>query len=132
MSLLSHKSTSIKNIALFHSVAISDFCQLSRASIFLFFSFFLVFYILFFPLPFSPLILPYPQQSPPCCPCLWVPFHFCPMPPPSHLPPTVWALSLFSIYESVSILHVSSVCSLDSTYGRNHMVFGFLWLAYFP
>ena len=34
------------------------------------------------------------------------------------------------IYESVSVLLVSSVCSLDSTYEWNHMEFVFLWLAY--
>ena len=34
-----------------------------------------------------------------------------------------------AVYESVSILRLSSVCS--ATYEWNHMVFVFLWLAYF-
>ena len=37
---------------------------------------------------------------------------------------------LLSIYESVSVLPVRSVCSLDSTYKWNQMVFVFFWLAY--
>ena len=45
--------------------------------------------------------------------------------------PSSRAVSLFSIYESVSVLLVSSVCSLDTTYVWNQMVFVFLWLAYF-
>ena len=49
----------------------------------------------------------------------------------SHNPSPLVAVSLFSTYESVSILFVSLFCSLDSTYEWNHMVFVFLWLAYF-
>ena len=44
---------------------------------------------------------------------------------------TPLAVILLSIHESVSILPVGSVCSLDSTYEWGHMVFVFLWLAYF-
>ena len=48
--------------------------------------------------------------------------------PLTHLAP---ALSLLSFCESVSIFLVSSGCSLDFTCEWNHMVFVFLWLAYF-
>ena len=41
------------------------------------------------------------------------------------------AVSLLSIYESVSVFLVSSVYLLDSTYEWNHMVSVFFWLAYF-
>ena len=41
-------------------------------------------------------------------------------------------VSLLSVYESISILLVSTVCSLDSTYEWHYMVFVFLWLANFP
>ena len=42
------------------------------------FSFFLnLVFIVFFPLPFSPLILPSPQQSPHCCLCPQILFPFC-------------------------------------------------------
>ena len=44
--------------------------------------------------------------------------------------PLALAVLLLSIYESVSILLVSSVCSLDSTNEWNPMIFLFLWLAY--
>ena len=40
--------------------------------------------------------------------------------------PRLIAVSLLSIYESVSILLDSSVCSLDSTYEGNHVVCVFL------
>ena len=40
--------------------------------------------------------------------------------------PSPRVISLLSIYESVSILLISSVCLLDSTYEGNHMVFVFL------
>ena len=42
-----------------------------------------------------------------------------------HSPPIPRAVSLFSISEFVSILLVSSVCSLDSTCEWNHMAFVF-------
>ena len=42
-------------------------------------------FIVFFPLPFSPLTLPPLQQSPHCCPCPWVPFPFCSVPPLPNL-----------------------------------------------
>ena len=41
------------------------------------------------------------------------------------------AVILLSIYESVCILMVCSVCLLGSTCEWNHVVFGFLWLVYF-
>ena len=44
--------------------------------------------------------------------------------PPALLPPKGWHPAL---YESVSVLLVNAVCSLDSTYKWNHMVFVFLW-----
>ena len=100
----------------------------------LFFSFILFFYhiifIIFFPLPFSPLIPPSPQQSPLCCLRPWVLFPFCSIPPYPKFP-TPPSCHLLSIYESISVLLVSSVCLLDSKYEWNHMVFVFLWLAYF-
>ena len=41
-----------------------------------------------FPLPFSPLVSPCGSpQLPHCCPCPWVLFPFCSIPPPPHLPP---------------------------------------------
>ena len=42
--------------------------------------------------------------------------------------PAARTILLLSIYVSVSILLVSSVCPLTSTYEWNHMVFVFLWL----
>ena len=48
-------------------------------------------------------------------------------PPPSN----PWAVILLSIYKSVCIFLAGSVCSLDFTYEWNHMIFVFLWLAYF-
>ena len=53
-------------------------------------------FLYFFPLPFSPLITPYSQQSLHCCPCPRVLFPFCSLPP---LPTT--SCHLLSIYESV-------------------------------
>ena len=44
------------------------------------FSYFIYFYLIFtvfFPLPFSTLVSPSPQQSAHCCPCPWVLFPFC-------------------------------------------------------
>ena len=73
-------------------------------------SIYLLISIVFFPLPLSPLIPPSPLQSPHCCP--WILFPFFSMPPPYF--PT-FAVILLSIYEFVSILLVSSACSLDST-----------------
>ena len=77
---------------------------------------------MYFSSTFSPLIQLSPPLLPYCYPCPWVFFFFfCSMPPPSFLP-THLAVILFSICEAVSILHVSSVCSLGSTYEWNHMV----------
>ena len=81
-----------------------------------------------FSLPFSLLILLFPLQSPHCCPCPWVLFPFGSAPPPPNLP---IAFILLYSYESVSVLLVSSVCLLDSTHEWNHVVYVFLWLAYF-
>ena len=44
---------------------------------------------------------------------------------------TVDVRKLPALYDSVSILLISSVCSLDPTNEWNHMVLVFLWLAYF-
>ena len=41
---------------------------------------------------------------------------FCSIPPSPPVPQSLTAVSLLFIYESVSVLLVSSVCSLDSTY----------------
>ena len=60
----------------------------------------------------------YPQ-SPYCRLCPWVLFPFCLMCPPPNPIPSI-ALILLSIYESVSILLISSVCSLVSTCEWNH------------
>ena len=92
--------------------------------VFLFFKFSL-YYI--FPLSFSPFISLLPPAINHCCSCPWAlfPFHSIP-PPPNHPLPAAVICSLW-----VSVLIVSSVCSLDSTYEWNHMVFVFLWLAYF-
>ena len=57
-------------------------------------------------------------------------FPFCSIPLPAALPPLLAAI-LLPIYKSVSIVLVHSVFSLDFTYEWNHMVFVFLWLAYF-
>ena len=91
---------------------------------------FLVSFLLyFFPLAYIPLTLPCPVQSPHCCPCPWVLFPFGSiLPPPNPNPPK---LSACSLYKSVSVFLVSSVCSLDSTCEWDHVVFVFLWLAYF-
>ena len=76
----------------------------------------------FFTLPFP--YSPSPLQSPHCCPCPWVLFlfalflHLLTSPTNNHHPP---------LYESVSILPVNSVCSLDSIYEWNH-----IWYLSFP
>ena len=86
--------------------------------------FFKNFYCIFFHYHLVPLY--HPPRSPQCCPRPWVLYPFCSIPPPLSL-----AGVLLSIHESVSILLVTSVCSLDSTYERNQMVLVFLWVAYF-
>ena len=59
----------------------------------------------------------------------WVLFPFCSIPStPNHPHPAPTSCHLLSIYESVFVLLVSSVCSLDSTYKWNHMIFVLLWL----
>ena len=86
---------------------------------------FFYFYWIFFITIVSPYTAP--QQSPHCYPYPWVLFPFCSIPLPSHIPPP--AVILLSIYESVPIFLVSSVCSSDSTYDWNHVIFVFSdWL----
>ena len=86
-----------------------------------YFILFIYFYSVFFHYHLVPLY---------CCPCPWVLFPFCWILPPSKLSPTHNSCHL-ALYGPVSILLVSSVCSLDSIYEWNHMLFVFLWLAYF-
>ena len=50
--------------------------------------------------------------------------------PPTPFPPD-YCQSVLCISESVSILFVGLFCFLDSTYKWNHVVFIFLWPAYF-
>ena len=74
-------------------------------------------------------IYPKPLAIPTLLSMSWVLFHFTSIPPPPNHSPTSY--HLLSIYESIPIFIVSSVYSLDSIYEWNHMVFVFLWLAYF-
>ena len=72
-----------------------------------------------------------PWLSPHCYLCPWgfsLFFLFDSVLPSPLTQPPPTAVSLLSIYESVSILLVSSFCSLDSTYEWNHVVLVFLWL----
>ena len=96
----------------------------SSQKLFFFFCILLIVTV-FFPLPCSPFLLPFPLQSPHCCPCPWVLFPLCSIPPPTNLPRTLTSCHLLSIYESVPIFLDSPVCSSGSTYERNHMVFVF-------
>ena len=51
---------------------------------------------------------------------------------PSPTPlPSDSCQSILSISVAVCILFICLICSLDSTYNWNHMVFVFLWVAYF-
>ena len=50
---------------------------------------------------------------------------------PTPLLPSDSCQSIPCIHASVSILFVSLFCSLDSTYNWDHIVFVFLWLAFF-
>ena len=87
------------------------------------------FYCIFFHYHLVPL---YPPEITTLLSMSWVLFPFCSIPStPNHPHPAPTSCHLLSIYESVFVLLVSSVCSLDSTYKWNHMVFVFLWLAYF-
>ena len=74
---------------------------------------------------------------PHCCLCLWV-MHVCylanpftffhPVPAPKPLTRQLWLLSVFlCIHTSVSTLFIRLLCSLDSTYKWDHLVFVFLW-----
>ena len=92
-----------------HFISIRQALKLERFFLLFFFSgLFLKILIVNFPLPFSPLISPpLPQQSLHCCPCPWLLFPFCSIPPPPNHSPS--SCHLLSIYESVSVLPVSSV-----------------------
>ena len=94
-----------------------------------FFSNFFVFYLIF--IEFFPITFSSPYTSlPPAVTLLSMsmsPFSFLlnlstPNPPPAVTP--------LSIYESVPIFLVCSVCSLESTHEWEHTVFVFLWRAY--
>ena len=83
-------------------------------------------YHLFILYPLSPMPTPLPLEITNCCLSPWVLpllFFFA----QSLLPPKfpLRAVILLSICESVFILLISSVCSLDSTYEWNHMVIFF-------
>ena len=90
----------------------------------------LLFLLYFLALPFNTLILP-PPQSPHCYPCPWVLSSLYSIPLSPNLPPLAIAVILHSMYESVYVWLVRLICSLDSTYEWNHLVFVFLWLGYF-
>ena len=98
--------------------------------------FYIIFYCFFFPLPFTPPYIlfhfhpPLPNTVDHVQGLFFTFFLFCSILPPPQSPQPI-AVILLPIYESVSILLVSSVCSLDSTHEWNYMVFAFLWLAYF-
>ena len=99
-------------------------------SCFIHFSCFFLFFIVFFSITIQSPYIPFPTpQSPPYCPHPWVLFPFCSTPHALLSPRN--SCHLLSIYDSVSIVLVHSVCSLDSIEEWNYMVFVFLWLAYF-
>ena len=87
---------------IFFSAQISNLPPLSSFKCsFLYFYFLIHFFnykifIIYFPLPFNPLIRPSPQQSPHCWPCPQVLFPFCSVPPPSPFPPlaVIWSPSM--------------------------------------
>ena len=118
--------------AMFFNIII--YCNNARN--FLFFLFFVLesnikviylFLLYFFPLPFSSII---PHSHPAVTTLLSMPMSpFCSIPPPSNLSAPLSGHPL--LYQPVSILLVSSVCSFDSTYEWNQMIFVFLWLPYF-
>ena len=87
------------------------------------------FNLVFFPLPFIPFIRPSPSNYHSVVHVHESFFLFAQSFHPLMTPPL--AVCLFSLCESVPIFLVSSVCSLDSTYECNHMLFVFLWLFYF-
>ena len=77
----------------------------------LFFFFFLVYLLYFFPLSFTPLIALSPLQSPHCCPCPWVLF-------PSTPPPVViiilsMSLSVFCLL----VQFVHQIPHMSESYG---------------
>ena len=78
----------------------------------MFYLFLLLLFYCIFPMNIYSPYTPSPLQSPHCCPCPWVLIHFCSIPPPLK---SLITVSLLSVYGSVPILLVSSVCSLDST-----------------
>ena len=80
------------------------------------------------------LMLWYPPthtQSPHNCPCPWVHGHGFLSSISHPLTSHSIAVMLRFIYPYVSILLIRSLCSLDSPYKWNHMVFVFLWQVYF-
>ena len=91
------------------------------------FNFVFYFYCVF-PLPFI-LLIPLPLPTITTLLSMSLTSFFLFAPSLYHLNPQ--SCHLLSVYEPVSILLVSSVCSLDSTYEWNYKVFVFLWLAYF-
>ena len=110
---------------------LSRVTQLLRDKSRIFFLILLYFSItILYPIPSSTSAHP-TLQSPHCFPCSWVLSLFLFLLYPFNHPIPSRAVSLLSFYESVAILLLSSVCSLHSTYERNHMVVVFLWLAYF-
>ena len=54
--------------------------------------------------------------------------YICLIPSPFH---PLWQLSVCSMYQCFCFYFVKLFCSLDSTYKWDHIVFVFLWLAYF-
>ena len=93
------------------------------------------------PAPFIPSVpcstslqLPFPSTLSHSCLCPWVFFYFFLFAQSLHTPHSEFlltAVSLLSIYKSVTILLFSSVSSLDSTHQWNYVVLVFLSLAYF-
>ena len=93
------------------------------------FSYFILNFYCIFPLPFILLMPSSPQLPPHCYPCPWLIFPFCLISAPPNLSPHS-CLPALHLWVCLYFI-VSLVCSLDSTYEWNQMVFVFLWLAYF-
>ena len=84
--------------------------------------------------PLYPPLAPLPGPSPHCC--LWLCVCACmffgqSLPVSPHLLPSEICQSVPCSYASGFIWFITLFCSLDSTYEWDHMVFVFLWLAYF-
>ena len=101
---------------LFSGFRVLNIHPLEKTFLFYFLHYYCLFpitiYLPYIPLP-PPPIPSAPPQSPHYCLCPRVLSFFLFFAHSLHLPPQ--AVSLLSIYESVFILLVSSVCSLDST-----------------